>query len=61
MYKFKVGDLVCWRPDGRSRSSRGIVVGVVRLDRYRVQWFTVKPHTRIHRVCDLAKLEVQGG
>ena len=60
MYKFKVGDLVCWRPDGRSRSSRGIVVGVVRLDRYRVQWFGVNG-ARIHRVCDLAKLEAQGG
>ena len=59
MYKFKVGDLVRWRHDCDDRP-RGIVVGVVRLDRYRVRWFGI-PGERIDRVCDLVKLEVQGG
>ena len=58
MYKFKVGDLVCWRHDS-AVPARGIVVGVVRLDRYRVQWFGVRG-ARIDRVCDLAKLGVRG-
>ena len=56
MYKFKVGDLVRWRHDSVV-PGRGIVVGVVRLDRYRVQWFGVHG-TRIDRVYNLAKLEV---
>ena len=57
MYKFKVGDLVYWRHKSIV-PARGIVVGVVRLDRYRVQWFGMRGE-RIDRVCDLAKLEVE--
>ena len=57
MYKFKVGDLVCRRQE--LFPARGIVVGVIRLGSYRVQWFGARG-TRICRVCDLAKLEVRG-